>query len=160
MTAEQVPPVILTRHRRCPHKGGRDMIGAWRAKRRSPSSCPSCPTRFPAPSEQLTARVAGGPTARADDLACGTPRQMSRDRSHGRAAYAIKQRRRLRIEGTKQLRKSGRQASPEGRDRLMEPAASAAIRSPAYPMAELSVAGHEEGARRLKETRFEKMMPL
>jgi len=27
-------------------------------------------------------------------------------------------------------------------------------------MAELSVAGHEEGARRLKETRFEKMMPL
>jgi len=42
----------------------------------------------------------------------------------------------------------------------MEPAASAAIRSPAYPMAELSVGGHEEDARRLKETRIEKMMPL
>ena len=50
--AVPVPPVILTRHRRCPHKGGRDMLGAWRAKRCSPS-------------EPLTARVPDGPIARA-----------------------------------------------------------------------------------------------
>ena len=78
VTAAAVPPAILTRHRRCPRMGGRDMLGAGRASRSSSW-------------EQLTARVPGGPTARADDLACGTPRQMLRDRSPGHAAYAIRQ---------------------------------------------------------------------